>query len=40
MGRTANMLPASRIDALIEQLWALEDLLQVATLVRMTQSSC
>jgi hypothetical protein len=30
------MLPAARVDALLEQLWKLEDLPEVRTLLEMT----
>jgi 2-methylcitrate dehydratase len=32
----ADMLPAARVDALLEQLWKLEDLPEVRTLLEMT----
>lgn len=36
----AGMLPAARVDVLIEQLWKLEDLPEVSTLIRMMECSC
>jgi 2-methylcitrate dehydratase len=33
----ADMLPAARLDALIKQLWKLEDLPEVGTLIQMTE---
>ena len=33
----AGMLPAARVDALLEQLWSLEDLPEVGTLIQMTR---
>ena len=32
-----GMLPAARVDALVEQLWSLESLPEVGTLVQMTR---
>jgi 2-methylcitrate dehydratase len=33
----AGMLPKARVDALVEQLWKLEDLREVAKLIQMTK---
>jgi 2-methylcitrate dehydratase len=36
----ASMLPVARVDVLLEQLWKLEDLPEVGTLIRMTECNC
>jgi hypothetical protein len=34
------MLPAARVDVLLDQLWKLEDLRDIGTLIRMMECNC